>query len=356
MGNRENVVGVIGGLGNEAMVDLVRKMAVVPGSGQNSYVVYGNSRLAYRPEEVGRIWLPGDGPELRKRATAAHTALVMQYLGCGAVGLACNSAHELFREVMADLPMLFVDMIHETARSMAGEAGKVLVLGVTSLVESGLYQQALKDLGVSAFGASPENQRKVMAAIYDTGFGIKTAKITAQSETLLCEVVRDEYERHGCRKVVLGCTELPLALTAESCARFKREGLLPEDVVIVDASAVLARTLVHAKGVAGSSDIAPEVCPGGHTDWFPPAAFAVRSLPELADVQSRIIDLTIVYLGQRGRTVEGSYMHLPTLFAAGTDEETVGRIKLLTENFMDVRGDWEAQLGPVLERHFGTAL
>ena len=220
--SRKNVIGVVGGLGNEAMVDLATKMSVVPGHENNDYVFYGNSRLAYKPAEVGFDWLPTDIPERRKLATAVYTSRILQFLGCGVLGLACNSAHPLFREIIADIPVRFVDMIHETACCLKDESGKVLILGVSSLVESGLYQDALAENRVACVSPSPVNQKKIMSAIYDSSFGIKTAKITAQAESLLCEVLMDEYEKQGCRRVVLGCTELPLALTVESCGRFKK--------------------------------------------------------------------------------------------------------------------------------------
>lgn len=352
MNSKDKVTGIIGGLGNEAMVDLVQKILEVPGHESKSFVVYGNSRLAYKPEEVSRVWQPDDEPELRKHATAVHTARIMQSMGCGAVGLACNSAHELFREVFADIPVHFVDMIHETARTMADSKGRVLVLGVTSLVESGLYQKALERYGVEAVKASPENQEKVMAAIYDTGFGIKTAQITDEAQGLLCDVINEEYSRQGCRSVVLGCTELPLALTAQSCARFKEKGLIPEDVSVVDASAVLARRLVETEFTAQS--VKPDLTLPEHVDWFPPAAFRLPSVKDVVRVQNNVIDLTVRFLKAKGRSIEGSYMHLPTLFITGEVTGFEDSLSELEVGIIDAEDNLAARLEPFFQQHFST--
>lgn len=355
MRDRKEVIGVIGGLGNEAMADLGSKMIDVPGSEGRSYIMYGNSRLAYKPDEVGQTWLPTDRPELRKVATAEHTARVMRFLGCGVVGLACNSAHDLFRRVMAGVPVDFVDMIDEAARSMRDVRGKVLVLGVTSLVESGLYQNTLEKYGVQAVRASVENQHKVMSAIYDTEFGIKTAKISSEAQALLCEVLQDEYEKQGCRYVVLGCTELPLALTAAGCAQFRQDGRIPQDLEVVDASAVLAAALINASAENLNAENGVSLERSGSVDWFPPAAFAVETLEEFVSVQSRIICMTSDYLEKRGKSLQGSYMHLPTLFAVGSVPGFAEKAGLLTSNILDAHGDWESRLPDILRAHFNLA-
>lgn len=352
MGSSENIIGVIGGLGNEAMVDLARKMQLVQGADENSYVFYGNSRLAYKPHEVGQQWNPGDGPELRRRATAEHTARMMQLFGCGTVGLACNSAHELFREVMSGVPLTFVDMIYETARSLDGLGMKVLVLGVDSLVNSGLYHRALGQYGVEAVSPSSANMVKVMSAIYDTGFGIKTAKITPESENLLCEVISEECERQGCGAVVLGCTELPLALTPESCARFKAQGSIPGELTVVDASAVLAQVLVNAEGKSVTFE-SPDMTPQEHVDWFAPAAFKLDTLDGLAAVQEEIFRMSIDYLAESGRRIEGSYMHLPTLFAVGEVPGFSDKAAGIGVNVFDARSDLGAVLPDMFAKHFG---
>ena len=57
-------IGIIGGLGNEAMVDLIKKIATLPQAADCEYVIFGNSRMAYKPEEVGQHFLPDHPTEL----------------------------------------------------------------------------------------------------------------------------------------------------------------------------------------------------------------------------------------------------------------------------------------------------
>ena len=333
---KQSRIGIIGGMGNEAMVDLMAKISSLPEHKECQFVAFGNARLAYKPQEILQQWLPTDIPELRKFDTAVYTLRLMQYLAVDHLGLACNSAHELFRRILPDIPVTFVDMIKQTATSLQGCQDTVLVMGVNSLIESGLYQTALTEQGIKATQPAVENQVKIMEAIYNPDFGIKTAKITQQAETLLCEVICDEIAKQGCTKVILGCTELPLALTASSCQRFKAQGMLPLNVEVIDASMALAQALVSTQGQSEAL-IQPLVTyQGQHLDWATPLAFNVSSLDQAIMIQQRIFDYTVHYLTERNQSLAGSYFHLPTLFF--TESATDIKQKLVDLN-VDVYSD-----------------
>nr|WP_086939759.1 aspartate/glutamate racemase family protein [Thaumasiovibrio occultus] len=319
-------IGVIGGLGNEAMVDLLEKIALDDLASQQEFVAFGNARLAYKPEEVGKNWLPDSQTELRKRDTATYTLRLLQHLGADKLGLACNSAHPLFRPLAEQLPIPFVDMIKQTAAKLSGTPDKVMVLGVNSLVNSGLYQNTLEADGVSAMRASEAKQELVMDAIYNPVYGIKTAQITPQAEQQLCDVITAEYQAQRCTKVVLGCTELPLALTPSSCERFKAQGMIPAEVDVVDASAVLANALVHTQGERQALAQPLQSYFGEHTDWFAPLAFAVDSLTEAAEIQKAIFTHTLAYLKDNGKALTGSYWHLPTLFFSASASDITEKL------------------------------
>lgn len=307
-------IGIIGGLGNEAMVDLIKKIATLPQAADCEYVIFGNSRMAYKPEEVGQHFLPDHPTELRRRDTARYTLQFMQHLEVDVVGLACNSAHQLFRTLLPELALHFVDMIRQTASALEGSRETILIMGVTSLLESRLYQDALAEQGVASTQCSRENQAKTMETIYNSSFGIKTAQVTPEAEQMLCQIITEEHRRQGVRHVVLGCTELPLALTPESCARFKKNGMLPKTVQVIDASMVLAESLIATTGSRSRLAKFSEKCRGSYTDWFKPLAIRAPSLSHITDAQERIFTRSRLFLAEQGKAITGSYSHLPTLF------------------------------------------
>ena len=315
-------IGIVGGMGNEAMVDLLQKMADFQQDQRLPFVAFGNSRLAYKPEEATRTWLDTEIPERRKYDTTYTTLCLMQYLGVNNLGLACNSGHKHFRKMLPDVQVDFVDMLKQTARALEGTEDTVLILGVDSLVNSNLYQKALEEQGVNSTKSSPENQHKVMEAIYDPAFGIKTAKITEQAERLLCEVITEESQVQGCSKIILGCTELPLAITPQSCERFRQQGMMPKHIEVIDASRVLAESLSSLFGEQHElSLLNVNHYIRQYTDWHRPTAFKVSSLESAARIQQDIFKHTSEFLEKQGKSITGSYFHLPTLFYSDSEKD-----------------------------------
>ncbi|MFB6089607.1 MAG: aspartate/glutamate racemase family protein, partial [Halobellus sp.] len=180
-----STIGVVGGMGNEAMADLAANLDDFDGSADHSYVFYGNSRQAFTPAEADDEWEEGDVPLLRKRHTGEFTAALLEALGAGRVGLACNDAHPLYRDIFADRDAEFVDMIAETARVPDGDDG-VLVLGTKRTLQKRIYDDDLEAAGIETFQPTPENRSRLMDVIYDPEFGIKTGEVTERAEGLLC--------------------------------------------------------------------------------------------------------------------------------------------------------------------------
>ena len=297
-------IGIIGGLGNEAMVDQANKIAQQPGSDAFEFIAFGNSRQAHKHFEVGEVF-PEDHPsELRRKHTVHFTLQLMQHLGVDVAGLSCNSFHILYRNVLPKLSLNFVDMIHQTAQQQEGSREPILVMGVNNTVQSGIYQSALKQRSIASSCCGIGNQTKVMEAIYNPEFGIKTTKITSKAEQLLCEVITQEHKAQGIRRVILGCTELPLALNETSCQRFRKEGLLPEDVEVIDASMVLAQSLLKGgreSNVRSSLSDFSMTSRLEYTDWQTPMTVEVSSLSSLANIQERVFELTKIFLSERNQ-------------------------------------------------------
>lgn len=311
-------IGVIGGMGNEAMVDLAGNMADRSASDDVQCVLYGNSRQAFTPVEADGEWEEGDPPLQRKRETGKFTAALIHTLGAEVAGLSCNDQHPLFREIYADMDADFVDMIDETA--MAINDHGALVLGTKRTLQERLYDKQLEQRGVSAYQPTPENRERLMQAIYDPEYGIKTGEITDRAREDICDIVTAETERHGVESVVLGCTELPLLFSDERTPELQSAGAVPEELHFVDPTDILAAALLQAEGPTRSlSSPDPTEFFGEFCDYHPPFTCVAESLERVAEIQSNIINRTEEYFKRQGDSVVGSYMHVPTLFLVNHD-------------------------------------
>jgi aspartate/glutamate racemase len=349
-------IGIIGGMGNEAMADLAGNIDNITGSEEHRYVLYGNSRQAFTPVEADGEWEKGDEPLLRKRHTGEFTAALLQKLGAVRAGLACNGAHPLFRDIYDGLDTDFVDMIAETAVTTDDDAG-VLVLGTKRTLKKRLYDDDLEAAGIDTFQPPPENRGKLMDVIYDPEFGIKTGEITQQAESLLCELIREECGRNpAIDTVVLGCTELPLAINEDSIPRLTDAGALPDHLRFIDPTRVLADALL-----AGEIDETPpepisiDSYRGEYLDYHPPFTCAVDSLDNMEVFQSRLIEWTMEYFQSRDAHVGGSYMHMPTLFFVNYDDGPAVKLDgldITLHRYESIPDEPDEQIEAALRRNF----
>ena len=77
-------------------------------------------------------------------------------------------------------------------------------------------------------------------------------------------------------------------------------------------------------------------------------------MDEFVTIQSRIIQMTTEYLEKQGRKLEGSYMHIPVLCAVGKIWGFADMASCVTENIIDLKGDWERAVSNHFEQHFSS--
>ncbi|MGN1032052.1 MAG: aspartate/glutamate racemase family protein, partial [Intestinibacter sp.] len=109
---------------------------------------------------------------------------------------------------------------------------KVGVLATDGTIESGIYEKSLRKQGIEVIYPSSENQKFIMKLIYDY---IKSGR-DDYDDSKLREIL-EELKEKGAEKIILGCTELPIA--------FERLG---ENEDLVDPTLILAYSAVYFAG------------------------------------------------------------------------------------------------------------
>ena len=104
------------------------------------------------------------------------------------------------------IPLL--NMLELTCQAMA-DSGICLagLLATNGTVQTGVYAQMAERFGITLLTPDPEGQAAVMELIYQ---GVKAGAETFDTEKV-CRAV-DALRRCGAETIVLGCTELPLAV------------------------------------------------------------------------------------------------------------------------------------------------
>lgn len=215
-------LGVLGGMGPAATVDFLAKLqAATPAASDEDHV---RVVMDLNPRVPNRH-LDGE----RARADLSEMAARLRAAGAEVLAMPCNTAHVAAAAIEAASALELIDMPGAaTAEAAAGGARRIGVL-CTPLALT-LYRERLDRAGLAAVTLSPESEAALMDAIYrvkagDLGPGTRAIMAACAAELVAA----------GAEAVVMGCSEVPLALGRA-------------DVPLVDATEALARACVRACG------------------------------------------------------------------------------------------------------------
>lgn len=227
----KKAIGIIGGMGPAATVDLFKKIVENTDAANDA----GHVRVYMDcyptiPDRTKAILGEGESPV----PYLAESAEKLAAIGADFLIMPCNTSHYFYKELSQKSPIPVMNMIRETAKELHKRGiQKVGVLATDGTVKAGIYQKELAVFGIEAVCPSASGQREVMRLIYE---GVK-ADAKQFSADAMCEVVQDLFTQ-GAEVLVLGCSELPLG--------FERYGIPLENTV--DAVEVLARAAIAAAG------------------------------------------------------------------------------------------------------------
>lgn len=239
------MIGVVGGVGPYAGLDLMRKIfdqtRAVPDQDHLPVAMLSvPHRIADRTAYV--LGETETNPGLAIAEIVARLAT----LGAEVIGIPCNTAHvpAIFDCIRAGVEplsgMILLHMIEEVA-SYLGQAHpgarRVGVISTTGTFKTKLYPELMSKQGIEVIQVPEEVQaRNVQPAIYDSEYGIKVnaSPVSTWATEKLRKAV-DYLVQQGAEAIILGCTELPLAIPDREM----------KGVPVVDPAWVLARALIR---------------------------------------------------------------------------------------------------------------
>jgi aspartate racemase len=132
----------------------------------------------------------------------------LEAAGCDLIIIGCNTVHALYDKMQVAVKIPIFNIVEETKKKVS-EFGykKVGLFASESTTKSGLYQSNFKKSGIEVISPN-ENQQKILNLVIEHVMG------GSQKEddiVILKDVARD-YIKHGAEAIVMGCTEIPLAI------------------------------------------------------------------------------------------------------------------------------------------------
>jgi aspartate racemase len=224
-------VGIIGGMGPAATVDLMAKVLREAQARRDEdhvpLIVWNVPQVPSRPAAVR-----GEGPS--PLPALLEAARFLESAGATALAIACNTAHHWAPELReaVSIPLLHIAdaTLEELAHRRPGMRS-VALLGTRATLDLGIYSGPLHARGIAVRVPEEELQAAIDRAIA----AVKAGDLDSACGEFV-PVARTMLDR-GAEAVVIGCTELPLiACPPELEAR------------MVDPTLALARAIVrHAR-------------------------------------------------------------------------------------------------------------
>jgi len=239
------IIGVIGGLGPYAGLDFVKKIfsntrAITDQEHLNCILVSCPSIVSDRTSFLLENKSEDENPALGMFESARRLYLA----GARIASVACNTAHsasifapftKMVKESLTGFEI--VDMI-ESSALFVKENLNISKLGLLATIgthKSGVYHEYYKsDDGFHLIEPDKAGQKKVHDAINNGEYGIKakSERVTTRAKGHIRYVIRQLVEK-GAEGIILGCTELPLAVEATDVA-----------VPLIDPAVTAARRLI----------------------------------------------------------------------------------------------------------------
>lgn len=226
--NGKKVIGIIGGMGPMATVDIFRKivsMTEAENDAQHIHILIDNDTAI--PDRTEAILHGGTSPVPYIIASARR----LEAMGADLLVMPCNTGHFFHEEISAGCSVPLLSMPEETAAAVkAMGLSCVGLLATDGSVKSYFLDRAFDRFGIKLLRPDDAAQKEVMRLIYDE---VK-AGLVPHPQRLFPAL--DAMSTDGAEGFVLGCTELPIAFEGVDGYRF------------IDPTAILAAAAIKAAG------------------------------------------------------------------------------------------------------------
>ncbi len=202
--------GIIGGVGPQATAYIYKQLIEVA---QSQYGAKNNDD--YPSVVIASVPVP-DFISSTEHMQKAEDMLVeaakrLEAAGCDALCIGSNTVHILLDKLKKEVSVPFLSMVELVAERCAAIGNKkVALLGTPILLESGLYDEALKARGIILIKPSVAEIEVCDSVIRCVIAGETIDPIKKEYVAVLTSMLNQ-----GADAIILGCTELPLVIDYE---------------------------------------------------------------------------------------------------------------------------------------------
>ncbi len=223
------MIGILGGMGTQAGLDFCNKLAMLNrGKIDQEYplfILYNKSNIPGRPENLNKY-----NKVLKSLNLGCY---LLQKSKCKFIVIPCNTAHYWYDDLQKKIKIPIINMPKEVylhAKKKCKKNSKIGILATEGTLQTGIYNRFFdKNFKLIKPRQSLQVKNVNKAINY-----VKMGKIKKAEKVIKPAV--NYLIKMKCKKIILGCTELPIAIFA-----FKSFKKIKLSKIFLDPNLILAQ-------------------------------------------------------------------------------------------------------------------
>ncbi len=244
------MIGILGGMGTQAGLDFCNKLAILyRGKIDQEYplfVLYNKSNIPGRPESIG-VQTKNLSNHASNKVNKKKYLLVLKSLlkgcrlleksKCKFIVIPCNTAHYWYSDLQKKINLPIINMPREVLNYTVKKCKKNSYIGLLATegtIKTGVYNKFFD-----------KNYNLVYPnEIYQKNYVNKAIKLVKMGKVKEAnKIIKPAINyllKNKCKKIILGCTELPIAIFA-----FKSFKTIKSSKIFLDPNLILANAAMR---------------------------------------------------------------------------------------------------------------
>ena len=244
------MIGILGGMGTQAGLDFCNKLAILNrGKIDQEYplfLLYNKSNIPGRPESIGSQTKNLSNFATNKTSKAKYDRVLKSLLKgcklleknkCKFIVIPCNTAHYWFYDLQKKINIPIINMPKEVfkfTKKNCKTDSKIGLLATEGTLKTGVYNKFFDQNFKLIIPSENLQKNSVNKAIKF----VKMGNVRA-AEKVIKPAIRFLIKLK-CKKIILGCTELPIAIFA-----FKSFSNIKSSKIFLDPNLILAHSAMN---------------------------------------------------------------------------------------------------------------
>ena len=241
------MIGILGGMGTQAGLDFCNKLAVLNrGKIDQEYplfLLYNKSNIPGRPESIGSQTKKLSNKSTNKISKEKYNKVLNSLLKgcklleknkCKFIVIPCNTAHYWFDDLQKKINIPIINMPKEVfkfTKKKCKKNSKIGLLATEGTLKTGVYKKFF-DNNYRLIEPSKKIQK---SSVNKAIKFVKMGNVKAAAKAIKPAI--DSLIKIKCEKIILGCTELPIAIFA-----FKSFKNVKSSKLFLDPNLILAHS------------------------------------------------------------------------------------------------------------------